>query len=142
MEEANEVATIEEMAMRIRQFYRPEIFRADLDDSLLEAAARMDRHEVGALAVFEGGTLIGMISERDVTRAVAQEADPRSATVAQFMSLSVLTADEEETSAEVAQRMLDAGVRHLPVVKGGEVVGTISIRDLLALELWYPPSLC
>ena len=81
-----------------------------------------------------------MISERDLTRAVAQGADTKDATVAQYMSLHILTADEEETSAEVAQRMLDAGVRHLPVLKRAQVVGTISIRDVLALELWGPPG--
>jgi len=126
--------------MKIRQFYRPEVFKADVEDSLVEAARRMDEHQIGALAVFEGDSLIGMISERDLTRALAQGADLKEASVAEYMSLRILTADEEETSAEVAQRMLDAGVRHLPVLKGGEVVGTISIRDVLAIELWGPPG--
>lgn len=126
--------------MKIRQFYRPEVFKADVEDSLVEAARRMDEHQIGALAVFEGDSLIGMISERDLTRALAQGADLKEASVAEYMSLRILTADEEETSAVVAQRMLDAGVRHLPVLKGGEVVGTISIRDVLAIELWGPPG--
>jgi CBS domain-containing protein len=127
--------------MKIKQFYRPEVFKADVDDSLVQAAARMDQHQVGALAVFEGDSLIGMLSERDVMRAFAQGADPKDATVAQYMSLRILTADEEETSAEVALRMLDAGVRHLPVLRGDRLVGTISIRDVLALELWGPPGI-
>ena len=59
--------------MKIKQFYRPEIFKARVEDSLLEAAAHMDDHQVGALAVFEGDSLIGMISERDLVRAMAQE---------------------------------------------------------------------
>jgi CBS domain-containing protein len=126
--------------VKIKQFYRPEIFKARVEDSLLEAAAHMDDHQVGALAVFEGDSLIGMISERDLVRAMAQGADPKGATVAEYMSLRILTADEEETSAEVAQRMLDAGIRHLPVLKHGQAVGTISIRDVLALELWGPPG--
>jgi CBS domain-containing protein len=126
--------------MKIQQFYRPEVFKADVEDTLVEAAARMDVHQVGALAVFEDDSLIGMISERDLTRALGQGADPKEATVAQYMSLRTLTADEQETSTEVAERMLEAGVRHLPVVKGEEVVGTISIRDVLALELWGPPG--
>lgn len=126
--------------MKIKQFYRPEVFKANVEDSLVEAAARMDLNDVGALAVFEGDSLIGMISERDLTRAVGQGAEPKVATVAEYMSLRILTAQEEETSAEVAQRMLDENVRHLPVLKGGDVVGTISIRDVLALELWGPPG--
>jgi CBS domain-containing protein len=124
--------------MKIKQFYRPEVFMAEPDDTLAQAAARMEQHEVGALAIFEGDSVIGMISERDLTRAIGQGADPKEATVAEYMSLRILTADEEETATEVAQRMLDAGVRHLPVLKEGRVVGTISIRDVLALEVWGP----
>lgn len=126
--------------MKIKQFYSRRVFKADAEESLMEAAARMDEHSVGALVVFEGESLLGMISERDLTRAIAQGADPKSTLVAQYMSLRVLTAHEEETSAEVAQRMLEAGIRHLPVLNGDGVVGTISIRDVLALELWGPPG--
>jgi CBS domain-containing protein len=77
-----------------------------------------------------------MISERDVVRAVAEHTDLTRAAAGSFASRHVQTASLSEDSAEVARRMLEAGVRHLPVVEDGAPIGMISMRDLLALETW------
>jgi CBS domain-containing protein len=91
---------------------------------------------VGAFGVVEGSDIVGIITERDLVRALSREDDPAGAIVRDFMSGDLLTADVEEDSREVAHRMLDANVRHLPVVKDGDLVGMVSMRDLLHLETW------
>lgn len=88
------------------------------------------------LAVLDGNMIVGIISERDIVRAVAEHEDVRTVTSATYASRQVQTAELAEDTRDVARRMLDTGIRHLPVVQGRIVVGMISIRDLLAVETW------
>jgi len=92
-------------------------------------------HEIGALPVFEGDALVGIISERDVVAALALGASLETALAAHMTSVPA-TAEPGEDSVTVANRMLDLGVRHLPVVEGGRAVGMISATDLLTLVAW------
>lgn len=122
--------------MRISQIYRPHALTCRPEDSLLDAARAMLAEQVGALAVLHADQVVGILSERDVLRAVAQGADVATATVADFASHPVQTALPEEDATQVARRMLDAGVRHLPVQRDDTLLGVISMRDLLAVESW------
>ncbi|MBB5159200.1 CBS domain-containing protein [Saccharopolyspora phatthalungensis] len=96
----------------------------------------MTADHVGALAVLDNDRVIGIISERDVVRAIAEQADPREAKATSFASHKLETASFGEDTRDAARRMLDAGIRHLPVKQGHNVVGVISMRDLLAVETW------
>lgn len=120
--------------MRIGQLSRSELVTAALTDSLNQAAGRMRYAEVSALPVVEAGELVGILTERDLTRAAAEGVDPRSHTVAAFMSLGPVTADPDEDSDDVAMRMLELGIRHLPVVEQGKLAGIVSMRDLFLLQ--------
>jgi CBS domain-containing protein len=92
--------------------------------------------EVGAVVVLDGDQIAGILSERDVVRAVAQQADLGRLTAGQLASRSVETATLDEDTADVARRMLETGIRHLPVQRGSTLVGMISMRDVLAVESW------
>ena len=96
--------------------------------------------DISALPVVEGGRLVGILTERDVARAAAEGADPRTHMVAAFMSLGPFVADPDEDSDDVVARMLDLGVRHLPILDGDQLVGIVSMRDLLTLEALRPLS--
>ncbi|GAA0517004.1 histidine kinase [Saccharopolyspora subtropica] len=122
--------------MQVEEVFHPGTLTCRSSDSLQEVASRMTAEQVGVLAVLEDDRIVGVISERDVVRAVAQSADPRTATADAFASHQVHTATFGEDTREVARRMLDAGIRHLPVKQGDAVVGVISMRDLLAVETW------
>lgn len=122
--------------MRIGNVYRPGVHTCAVEDVLAAAARRMRQADIGALAVLDNGKLVGIITERDLVSALAVEKDPRSAVVRRYMTHNVMTATEDEDSADAAHRMLDAGIRHLPVTRGGQVIGMVSVRDLLALEAW------
>jgi CBS domain-containing protein len=123
--------------MRIEQLYRPEVVVADAGEALVVVARRMQEHQVGALPILEDERIIGIVSERDLVRALGERADPDTV-VAWYASPVPTCAGLDEDSTDVGRRMLELGVRHLPVVRDGRVVGMVSMRDLLALETWLP----
>ncbi len=103
-------------------------------DSLTEVAKRMVAKDVGAVLVNDGERLIGILTERDVLRAVAEgiEADT---TVADWMTRDPDTLDLDESTEHAAVLMIHGGFRHLPVMDKDEVVGMLSIRDLMRVVL-------
>ena len=123
--------------MKVRALYRPEAVSADPDEALGDAAGRMQYQEIGSLAVIEHGRLIGILTERDLARALADGIDPFGTPVRSYMTEEpLLTVTPETDAGKVAATMLEQGVRHLPVLEGGQVVGMVSARDLLSLEAW------
>jgi len=126
--------------VKISGLYQPDAVTAELTDSVEKAAKRMRLHEVSALPVIQHERVIGIVTERDVTRAVAEALDPRTATVAEVMTQHPLVATPDEDAQVVAMRMLEHGIRHLPVVEENRLLGVISARDLLMLEVWPPAS--
>ena len=104
------------------------------DVRLGEVAKRMVAKDVGAVLVTEDERLVGILTERDVLRAVA-EGIAEDTVVADWMTRDPETLDPEETTQHAAVLMIHGGFRHLPVTEGDEVVGMISIRDLMRLVL-------
>jgi CBS domain-containing protein len=124
--------------MRIRELTQRKVVTADISESLSAAASRMRLADVSALPITEAGRPVGILTERDLTRAAADAVNPATVGVASYMSLELTVASPDEDSQEVAARMLQLGIRHLPVQEAGEVVGIISMRDLLLLEVLRP----
>ena len=102
---------------------------------LAEAARRMVERGVGAALVLDGERLVGIVTERDVLRAVGRGHDPAACLVADWMTHHPETIDPADTTEHAAVLMLHSGFRHLPVVEGGAVVGILSIRDLMRVAL-------
>jgi CBS domain-containing protein len=124
--------------MRIRELTQRTVVTADISESLSAAASRMRLADVSALPITEAGRPVGILTERDLTRAVADAVNPATVGVASYMSLELTVASPDEDSQEVAARMLQLGIRHLPVQEAREIVGIISMRDLLLLEVLRP----
>ncbi len=113
-------------------------------DSLAEAAARMWNAQTGSLLVMEGEHLVGIVTERDVLRAIAHGMDPNQVPVKDLMRTDVITVGPQTTLKEAAKLMATKWIRHLPVVEGSKVVGILSQRDLtgvLAEALHEPEAL-
>jgi len=113
-------------------------------DSLAEAAARMWNAQTGSLLVMEGEHLLGIVTERDVLRAIAHGMDPNQVPVKDLMRTDVITVGPQTTLKEAAKLMATKWIRHLPVVEGSRVVGILSQRDLtgvLAEALHEPEAL-
>ena len=123
--------------MKIAGQYRRLLATIGPTETLAQAAKRMTSWEIGVLAVWDG-ELEGIISERDVTRAVAEGADTTRAMVVDFMTTRPYVVHPQDDSSEATALMLEVGIRHLPVVENNEVVGMLSIRDLLAIEAEVP----
>ena len=98
--------------------------------SLRQVADALVTDELGALAVVENDCLIGVISERDVVRQVASGADADEVLAADVMSMETVTVAPSATVGEAASLMLEAAVRHLPVLQDEELVGFLSMRDV------------
>ena len=120
--------------MKVSDLAHHELFTAQAEETLDEAADRMSWHQVGALPVFEGQRLVGIITERDLTAAVAEGADPETTPVADYMTAAPEVLQPDSELADAAHTMLQLGVRHLPVVQGGRLVGVLSMRDVLEAE--------
>lgn len=102
--------------------------------SLHDAAASMAEDGIGVLLVAGTGTgMIGIISERDIINAIANEADLEVERVGNLMSDEVVTVDQDASLATTTSVMVQAMIRHVVVVDvDGEVVGIVSARDILA----------
>lgn len=108
----------------------------DPRESLTGAAAQMRASRVGSLVVLAGGEITGIITERDLMRAIADGREPGATHVSQYMTQSPRTVEAKRQAAYAAALMVRHGVRHLPVTDGAQLVGFLSARDLLALEPW------
>ena len=86
------------------------------------------------MVILDGDRLAGIITERDIVHAMADRRDLADGTAGDYMTWEPATVGLEAPLAEVARTMLALGVRHLPVVVAGEVIGMVSARDLLELE--------
>src|SRR5919106_396873 len=105
------------------------------EDTLGEAAERMAGSDVGSAVVLEHGRLIGILTERDVLRAVAGRVHSSEARVREWMTADPVTASGETTHAQALETMMEHGFRHLPVVDGERTLGIVSIRDVTRAEL-------
>jgi CBS domain-containing protein len=103
------------------------------ETTLIEAAAAMTGRQVGAALVVSGSRLTGILTERDVLRAVAS--GDIGGTVAGWMTRGPETVDADETTQQAGVVMIHGGFRHLPVLDGGTPVGIVSIRDLMRVAL-------
>jgi CBS domain-containing protein len=110
---------------------KPDFLTAAPEDTLGEVAERMTRQNVGAVVVKDHGRLIGILTERDMLRAMAARVHTSDARVRQFMTADPITAAPDMDLDDAAQVMLDNGFRHLPVVDGSTVLGVVSLRRVL-----------
>jgi len=117
--------------MKVRHVYTEGLVVTTAEDPLLHAAVTMEEYEVGCLPIFRGDELVGVFTERDLVRAVADDARADTTTIGEYMSLEPVTVDIDADLHEAAAEMVRAGVRHLPVTEAGNVTGMVSIRDVI-----------
>lgn len=101
------------------------------ETTLSEASRAMAAEGHGSLGVVDGRAVVGVLTERDVVRALAGDADPTEATVAEWMGRDPDVFDPATDVFDAAAWLLESGYRHLPVMAGAELLGIVSLRDLL-----------
>ncbi len=99
---------------------------------VFDAVVQMDRDQVGALIVIEDKKLIGILSERDYTRKIViKNRSSKVVTVGEIMTTNVITIQQNQSVNDCMKLMHESDVRHLPVMNGNDVVGLLSIKDVL-----------
>lgn len=102
------------------------------EDTLGEVAQKMVEARSGSAVVEDFGRLIGILTERDMLRAMAGRVHTSDARAREWMTPGPVTVTPEISLEEAQRTMLENGFRHLPVVRGGSVVGVVSLRRVAA----------
>ena len=118
----------------VREQMSRNLLSVEPGEPITQVARRMVERNVGAVLVRDGGRLVGIMTERDLMRAVARGLQPDAA-VAEYMTKDPETIEPDDTTQHAAVLMLHGGFRHLPVVEGADVIGVLSIRDLMRIGL-------
>jgi CBS domain-containing protein len=118
----------------VRSHMSRDLLSVEPADTMREVAERMVERNLGAVLVLDGGRLVGIMTERDIMRAVARGLH-EDAPVLDYMSKDPETIEPDDTTQHAAVLMIHGGYRHLPVVEGDNVVGILSIRDLMRVTL-------
>src|SRR5579863_4146095 len=126
-----------EESMRICDLIKDQdIYQAELGDSVLETVRAMVERNIGAVPVLHNGKLVGIFSERDLMRRVVGEGrEPASTCMAEVMTDDPLTISMNEDLENCMALMRRHGFRHLPVCYDGQLVGMVSLRDILLHDL-------
>jgi CBS domain-containing protein len=112
------------------------VLKVEAQASVQQAARMMKEHQRGAILVENQGRLQGIFTERDmVFRVVAAGLAPESTPISQVMSGQLVVCHPHDTHVTALHRMASAGIRHLPVVDQERVVGMVSRRQLMALDI-------
>jgi CBS domain-containing protein len=115
----------------LREICTPTFITVAPEDTLGEVAEKMTKQNVGAVVVKDHGRLIGILTERDMLRAMAARVHTSDARVRQWMTENPVTAPPDMQFEEASKIMLDKGFRHLPVVDGETILGIVSLRRIM-----------
>ena len=116
----------------VRNAMRPEIKKVPHTATIKQVAAKMKSEKIGSLFVEKKKELVGIVTETDVVRkAVATGANLGKVTAEKIMSAPIVTIESGRTVNDASDLMGDRGVRHLGVTENGQIVGVVSVRDLL-----------
>jgi CBS domain-containing protein len=120
--------------MKVRDLPPGKLLSIEPATTIAEVARDMRKDDADCVAVMSEGRLVGIITERDLVKAIADGIDPKEARADVVMTRDPATVDADEDVAVVAVKMMRLGIRHLPVVnKAGKPVGLVSARNLVAV---------
>lgn len=120
--------------MKVSDLPPGRLLSVDPQTKLAEVAREMRTNDADSVAVMDDDALVGIITERDLVRAIADGVNPSQTTASVIMTADPATVTADEDVSVVALKMMSLGVRHLPVVDGdGKPMGLVSARNLVAV---------
>ncbi len=120
--------------MKVRDLPPGSLQSVDPQTSLAEVARLMRLKDADSVAVMSGDRLVGIVTERDLVRAIADGVNPKQVAAEVIMSADPATVGADEDVSVVAVKMMALGIRHLPVVEeDGSPIGLLSAGDLIAI---------
>ncbi|TDE08375.1 cyclic nucleotide-binding/CBS domain-containing protein [Jiangella asiatica] len=125
--------------MRVAEIMTSATVTDSTTGTLRNAAEQMWRQQLGSLVIVDGDALVGIITERDVLRAMARGADPDIEPISDVMTRDVITVSPDTHVRDAARLMAQHWIRHLPIVDAGRLVGILSQRDVTGVfaALWH-----
>ena len=121
--------------VEVREVMSPDVATIASAASVSDAAKCMVKGGFGSVIIVHGKMLVGILTERDVLRAAANETDLSTASVEDWMTPDPETAEPDLETEDAAGMMLSRGFRHLPVPQDGDLVGIVSLRDVLSARI-------
>ena len=119
------------MAQMVRDVMSRQPLTVEDSATVMDAARAMREANIGDVIVLKGGSICGMVTDRDIViRAVAEGRDPKSIKVGEICSRDVATVGPDEMVDKVISLMRQKAIRRVPVVEGGKPVGVVSLGDL------------
>ncbi|HEX9775978.1 MAG TPA: CBS domain-containing protein [Actinomycetota bacterium] len=124
---------------KLSEIMTTDVHTTAADTPVAEAARAMVTGRFGSVIVLDSGWLSGIFTERDVLRAAAAGGDLSATPVGEWMTKDPTTVEGDMDSEEAAQIMATNGFRHLPVVEGKNLLGLVSLRDVLSTRIARTP---
>lgn len=121
--------------LKLAEIMTADVVTAYPDTPVSEAAKTMVKGRIGSAVVMQGAVPTGIVTERDVLRAAASGTDLTRSPVSRWMTNHPETAEPDWDAEQAAETMLSGGFRHLPVVEGSNLVGIVSLRDVLSTRI-------
>jgi CBS domain-containing protein len=126
--------------MPLYWYLRPRMVVLNPSSSVLEAARALEENRIGAVLVQDRGRLVGIVTDRDLAvRALGQSLDAKATRIAEVMTPSPVALRPENKRADAIRLMQEHNVRRIPLVEGGQIVGMVTLDDLL-LDEAAPPT--
>ncbi|WP_255196530.1 CBS domain-containing protein [Halorarius litoreus] len=120
--------------MTVQKFARKDVKTASMETTVRALAQQMKAEGVGSIVVVSDAKPVGIVTDRDlVVYALATDGDPETMTARDVMSEDIFTVDADADVFAVVNRMADAGVRRVPVVENTELVGIVTLDDLVVV---------
>ncbi|ALC91112.1 inosine-5'-monophosphate dehydrogenase [Bacillus sp. FJAT-18017] len=120
---------------KVSEIMTKNVETCSLLDNMYEVALKMKELNVGAIPIVDEGTLVGMITDRDIVIRGTAEKHSGSTKVEEIMSKELITVTPETTTEEASRLMADNQVRRLPVVENGKLVGIVSLGDFAVRDM-------
>jgi len=124
----------QKLTISVKEFTTPNLLTIEGTKSLIDAIKLMSSIEIGSLVVMEGEKHVGIITERDIIKAVANDVDLYETPVRDIANEKVITIDAKKTVKDALMVMSRENVGHLPVVEKGRLIGMFSFKNFLDLE--------
>lgn len=113
-----------------------DVITGTVDMTVLDATKLLEQHRIGAVVILNGGSVAGIVSERDIVQAIARNGPGvLDRPVSAFMTSDVVTCDTHSTVADVMATMTRGKFRHIPIVNNGQLDGIVSIGDVVKYRI-------
>ena len=119
--------------MLVKDVMIKKVATAEPEMSVREAAQTMIDNRIGSLVILKNGKIVGMLTERDILKAVANSADFEALLVEQIMTRYIISVKPDANIEKAINLMVDNDVKKLPVISGEKLVGIITTNDIAAL---------